>query len=244
MSLLPDSASFEELVQECFLAHRGAGLMLSPLDVALVMDWADAQVPLEVISRGIRRAAEKALWDARPGEPVLRTLRACRRDVEAEIKKWRSRAAGAASGRASVLGSDAAGAAEPTASLSVSVGESPRSDEGQPHRSFEAERHAKLCAALAKLGRTRPDQGAISSRLLALVRSRVPADIREADRQEEWVLAALLRAQPYSTRAAIYRDATAHAAGGGQSSARAKVLSRRFHRQALLRRALGLPSFW
>jgi hypothetical protein len=33
MSLLPDEATFEELVQECFLAHRGAGLMLSPLDL-------------------------------------------------------------------------------------------------------------------------------------------------------------------------------------------------------------------
>src|SRR5689334_3401938 len=87
MSLLPESASFEEMVQDCFLAHRGAGLMLSPLDVELVMAWGDDGVPFEVVARGIRKAAEKALWDARPGEPALRSLRACRRDVEAEIKK-------------------------------------------------------------------------------------------------------------------------------------------------------------
>src|SRR5690349_19676643 len=94
MSLLPDSASFEELVQECFLAHRGAGLMLSPLDAELVGMWATQQVPFEVVARGIRRAAERALFDARPGEPLLRTLRSCRRSVEAEIKQHQGLAAG------------------------------------------------------------------------------------------------------------------------------------------------------
>ena len=82
MSLLPATASFEELVQDCFLSHRGAGLMLSALDAELVGLWAREEVPFEVVARGIRRAAEKALWDARPGEPVLRSLRACKREVE------------------------------------------------------------------------------------------------------------------------------------------------------------------
>lgn len=99
MSLLPETASFEELVQDYFLAVRGSGLMLSALDTELLTAWAEQGVPFEVVARGISRSAEKALWDARPGEPVLRSLRACRRQVEAEIKKYRERAAGAGTPR-------------------------------------------------------------------------------------------------------------------------------------------------
>src|SRR5215217_7160491 len=87
MSLLPEAASFEELVQDYFLAVRGAGLMLSPLDAQLLSSWAEANVPFEVVARGIARSAEKALFDARPGEPVLRSLRACRREVAAALQE-------------------------------------------------------------------------------------------------------------------------------------------------------------
>ncbi len=87
MSLLPLSAGFEELVQDCFLTYRGSGVALSPLDGELVRAWSEKGIPFEVVARGIRRSAEKALWDARPGEPLLRSLRACRRQVEAEINK-------------------------------------------------------------------------------------------------------------------------------------------------------------
>lgn len=94
MSLLPDDATFEEQVQECFVAFRGSGLMLSALDAQLLAEWARAKVPFEVVARGIRRVAEKAAYDARPGESGLRTLRACKREVEAEIERFRAREAG------------------------------------------------------------------------------------------------------------------------------------------------------
>lgn len=94
MSLLPEEASFEELVQECFLAHRGQGLMLSALDVELLASWAQEEIPFEVVARGIRRAAERLRYDARAGEAGPRTLRACKRDVEAELTRFRARAAG------------------------------------------------------------------------------------------------------------------------------------------------------
>jgi hypothetical protein len=95
MSLLPPQASFEELVQDCYLAYRGAGLMLSPLDQELLTAWAGLGVPFEVVARGIRQAAEAALFDARPGEPALRSLRSCRRAVEGQIKRHLGRSAGA-----------------------------------------------------------------------------------------------------------------------------------------------------
>src|SRR5687768_10623616 len=97
MSLLPEGASYEEVVAEVFLAVSGRGLMISALDGAVVSEWAQLGVPLEVVARGIRRAAEKADYDRRPGEPLLRSLRACRRDVDAEWKKHLRASAGAGS---------------------------------------------------------------------------------------------------------------------------------------------------
>lgn len=141
MGLLPDDASFEELVTDCFAAHRGTGLMLSALDAALVMEWAQLGVPFEVVARGIRKAAERALWDARPGEPALRSLRSAKRDVEAEIKKHRRLHAGAAA------------AALPTA-------------EDAPAEGPEQERK-RLAARLKKLGREHPDHEAALARLAA-----------------------------------------------------------------------------
>jgi hypothetical protein len=98
MSLLPLSAGFEELVQDCFLTYRGSGVALSPLDAELVRGWGERGIPFEVVARGIRRSAEKALWDARPGEPLLRSLRGCRRQVEAEIGKHLRASIGRAGG--------------------------------------------------------------------------------------------------------------------------------------------------
>ncbi len=87
MSLLPEGASYEEVVAEVFLAVSGRGLMLSALDGALVSEWAAQGVPLEAVARGIQRTAEKAEYDRRPGAAILRSLRACRREVEAEHKR-------------------------------------------------------------------------------------------------------------------------------------------------------------
>ncbi len=94
MSLLPESASFEERVVDCFLALRGRGLDISPLDRPVLEAWAASGVPFEVVARGLRLATEKALYDA-PGEPPLRSMRACRRTVDAEIRRHLRASAGA-----------------------------------------------------------------------------------------------------------------------------------------------------
>jgi hypothetical protein len=87
MSLLPDDATFHERVQALFAHYRGRGVALSAKDVELVEQWADAEVPFEVVARGMRLAAEKALWDAADGTGRLDSLRACKRSVDAELKK-------------------------------------------------------------------------------------------------------------------------------------------------------------
>lgn len=220
MSLLPEGASFEERVQDCFLTYRGAGLMLSPLDVQLVMEWADVGVPFEVVARGIRKAAERVMWDVRPGEPALRSLRACRRDVETEIKKWRARAVGQGT-EPGVAGGGAA-----------------------PKRSFEEERHHKAKAALAKLSRERAELAAICGHLVERVLVAPTTDLEECDRREELICAVLLRALPWEERRRLYAESAALVGDARLSTPHGRKLSRRFHQHVLLRRAIGLPTFW
>src|SRR5262249_19534113 len=95
MSLLPEGASLEEMVQECFFAYRGSGLSLSALDAELLSHWAHSGAPFSAIALGIRRAGERAAWPATQEGPPLRSLRPCRRQVEAEIRRHLWRSAGA-----------------------------------------------------------------------------------------------------------------------------------------------------
>ncbi|MCY1041464.1 hypothetical protein OV208_09075 [Corallococcus sp. bb12-1] len=213
MSLLPESASFEELVQDYYLAVRGAGLMLSALDTQLVTAWAQEGVPFEVVARGISRSAEKALWDARPGEPVLRSLRACRRQVETEIRKYRDLSAG--------QGEEAAPEVKK-----------------KPSRSWEEVRHARLCTALRALTERESTLAPRVHRLLDTVLASVPREPAAMDQQEAWTLLVLLRALPFTERRTVWREART----GEQQlmTARARRVSRRFRLQAAVRRRLDM----
>jgi hypothetical protein len=212
MSLLPESASFEELVQDYFLAIRGSGLMLSALDVELLTSWAEQGVPFEVVARGIARSAEKALWDARPGEPVLRSLRACRKQVEAEIKKHRERTAGAGT-------------------------ESHRRTARM--RSWEEQRHAQLQASLERLAEREPALAPRVHRLLEAVLHEVPTEFARMEALETLVGLMLLRALPFSERRQLWRTAREDMEQQYMSF-RARRLARRFRLLAVVRRRLGL----
>jgi hypothetical protein len=213
MSLLPESASFEELVQDYFLAMRGSGLMLSALDVDLLTSWAAQGVPFEVVARGIARSAEKAQWDARPGEPVLRSLRACRRQVEAEIKKHRERAAGAGS-------------------------ESHR--RSAKARTWEELRHAQLRASLERLAEREPLLAPRIGQLMETVLQEVPGEFARMEAQETRVGMLLLRALPFSERLELWRTAQGEDSEQQYMSFRARRLARRFRLLAVVRRRLGL----
>lgn len=140
MSLLPDSATFHERVQECFVAHRGRGVSLSGKDVELLDEWARLAVPFEVVARGIRKAAEAALWDAADETRALRSLTACRGAVKRELDKY----------------------------LKLTAGRT-EAGPGDPSADLVATRHKKLVATLAKLARTdarlRPSLGDTAARL-------------------------------------------------------------------------------
>jgi hypothetical protein len=211
MSLLPEGASFEELVQDYFLAVRGTGLMLSALDTELLTSWAREGVPFEVVARGIKRSAEKALWDTRPGEPVLRSLRACQRQVESEIKKYRQRSAGS--------------------------GENPKRRRAL---TWEETRHARLRASLEQLAERRPELTPQVEQLLEAVLARAPAEPAEFDAQESQVFLLLLRALPLPERLQLWREARGAKVDGQGMSARSRRVGRRFRLLASVRRSLEM----
>lgn len=211
MSLLPEGASFEELVQDYFLAVRGAGLMLSALDTELLTTWAREGVPFEVVARGITRSAEKALWDARPGEPVLRSLRSCQRQVEAEIKKYRERNAGA--------------------------GEGPKK---RRSLTWEETRHARLKASLEKLAERRPELTDRVGQLLEEVLARAPVEPAEFEAQEARAFLLLLRSLPFPERCQLWRESQGGGAESLGMSTRSRRVARRFRLLAQVRRSLEM----
>lgn len=88
MSDLPASAlGYQAVVTEYFLALRGSGLLLSPLDEELVGEWERRGIPVAVVCRGLRHGLETLAADRR-GPP--RSLRALRFAVEDEWRAYRS----------------------------------------------------------------------------------------------------------------------------------------------------------
>lgn len=97
MSLLPPTSTFAERVEVLFAVVRGRGLALGVLDRELLGLWSNQGVPLQVVARGLLRAAERARWNG-PAGSAPRSLRACRPEVDAEIEAWKLRSIGAGSG--------------------------------------------------------------------------------------------------------------------------------------------------
>jgi hypothetical protein len=90
VSLIPSaSLSYPALVAEFFLQLRGAGLLLSPLDLELVSEWERRGVPSAVVCRGLRRGWEELTRDRAPGATPPRSLRALRGFVEEEWRAYR-----------------------------------------------------------------------------------------------------------------------------------------------------------
>jgi hypothetical protein len=216
MSLLPAEASFHERVQDLFAAFRGRGVMLSALDVELLDQWASSGAPFEVVARGIRLAAEGALYDAPEDDRGLRSLIACKRKVEAELKKY----------------------------ISASAGRSAPAAPAAPKKAvpLHLKRHKKLKAALKRSAKVNPELTAGVARLLAGLQP--PEDFEGAQAQEDLAHAVLVHALPFTQRLELLHQARKFVQKSAPMSARARHESLRLHRAALLRRALALPAFW
>lgn len=210
MSLLPHNATLHERVQDCFVAYRGRGVSLSTTDFELLDLWANTGAPFEVIARGIRKAAEEALWHTPKGEASLQSLAWCRKAVRSEIDKY----------------------------LKRSIGRTEAPDGAVPPEPLHLTRHKKLLSVLKKLRKRRPEL------LRWLPSLTVPDDLTRAERNEHCAMARLLRALPEPSRSELLREARRLVHKTATLSATARRESLRFHRAALVRRELSLPTFW
>jgi hypothetical protein len=81
-------------IEERYLERRGAGLLLSTLDWALIETWKDAGIPLEAVLRGIDAAFDK--YDQRPSKTrKVNSLAYCSQEVLAAAEDMKEAAVGA-----------------------------------------------------------------------------------------------------------------------------------------------------
>jgi len=81
-------------IEEHFQRRRGTGLLLSPLDWALMEMWKDAGIPLEAVLRGIDTTFDK--WDRRPRKTrKVNGLAFCAQEVLASAEEMKDAAVGA-----------------------------------------------------------------------------------------------------------------------------------------------------
>jgi hypothetical protein len=83
-------------IEEYFWKKRGAHLLVSPLDWAIMETWQKAGVPLEAALRGIDRAVESYSRSRRGGGKAMKTLAYCTDAVLEAAEEMNEAAAGAA----------------------------------------------------------------------------------------------------------------------------------------------------
>ncbi len=158
MSHLPSEAlRYETVVSEYFLGLRGAGLMLSPLDLEQVRRWERRGIPVAVVCRGLRRGLADALRDRPPGSPPPRALRAYRLPVEDEWRSYRS-------GR--VGDSPEPPAEESAAARRLGAARSLLESSMAASRGARRDAYRAACLAIAHVG-SAPTLGAVDEALVA-----------------------------------------------------------------------------
>ena len=90
-------------IEEYFWKKRGAHLLVSPLDWAIMETWQKAGIPLEAVLKGIDRACESYQKSRRGAGKPLKTLAYCTDAVLEAVEEGQEAAAGRApaAGRAS-----------------------------------------------------------------------------------------------------------------------------------------------
>ena len=130
----------------------------------------------------MRQAAEAVLFDAVEGETGLRSLRACRKKVETELRKFLQRTPG----QHDEAGEEVADEKKPTVPLHLA-------------------RFRKLKSALKKTAREWPDLKASMVKLADSLPE--PADYEGAERTETLAMAGLVRLLPWPQRQQLLREA-------------------------------------
>jgi hypothetical protein len=92
-------------IEETFIRRRGRNLLLSPLDWALIENWQEREIPLQIILRAIETVFDTA--DKQPNRKrTIKSLSYCKEEIEAQFAEWSEMQTGKAVGsRQSVVGS-------------------------------------------------------------------------------------------------------------------------------------------
>lgn len=83
-------------VEEAFVSRRGAPMLISPLDWALIEQWKEMGIPLHIVLRGINRSFESFRDEERRGRRV-NTLFYCQQEVLANYRDYVESQVGASS---------------------------------------------------------------------------------------------------------------------------------------------------
>ena len=87
------SNSFDDFVKAIegyYLKLKGEGIMLSPKEYDLIVNWRARSVPKEIVIMGIRRAFEKGFTDEHDRRQNFRSLTQCVTYVEELIREYKS----------------------------------------------------------------------------------------------------------------------------------------------------------
>ena len=79
-------------IEETFVRRRGKGLLLSPLDWAMIEDWQERGIPLHVVLRAIESVFDS--FEKNPRTRSIKSLMYCREEVEARFTEWNRSQAG------------------------------------------------------------------------------------------------------------------------------------------------------
>lgn len=84
-------------IEETFIRRRGRNLLLSPLDWALIENWQEREIPLQIILRAI-----ETVFDGVEKQPnrkrTIKSLSYCKEEVEAQFSEWAEMQTGKAVG--------------------------------------------------------------------------------------------------------------------------------------------------
>jgi hypothetical protein len=78
-----DEEEYFRVIEDYFLQKRGNPMLLSPKEWVLIREWYEAQIPSEVVIRGIDRAFEKK----KDPDSEITSLMYCKRIVKSEYKR-------------------------------------------------------------------------------------------------------------------------------------------------------------
>ncbi|MGI9056654.1 MAG: hypothetical protein ACR2F2_12735 [Pyrinomonadaceae bacterium] len=86
-------------IEETFIRRRGRNLLLSPLDWALIENWQEREIPLQIILRAIETVFDGA--EKQPNRKrTIKSLSYCKEEIEAQFAEWSEMQTGKAGQRA------------------------------------------------------------------------------------------------------------------------------------------------